>query len=109
MKNRCRVSLYPLCGVGKFFLIISLSGMCMCTGANAQINAYAKITAISGKTLTLSNINQANHTFAAGEQVIIIQMTDNVIGANTANTATFGTIAGIANAGVYEAATIASV
>jgi len=78
-------------------------------GAYAQINAYAKVTAISGKTLTLSNINQSVHTFTAGEPVLIIQMKDNVIGANTANTAAFGSISSIANAGVYEVAAIATV
>jgi len=77
--------------------------------AAAQINAYAKVTAISGVNLTLSNANQTYHTFAAGEQVIIMQMQDNVIGSNTADNASFGSLSSILNAGVYEIATISSV
>ena len=46
----------------------------------AQINAYAKVTSVAAKTLNLSNVNQTYHTFAAGEQIIIMQMQDNVIG-----------------------------
>lgn len=79
----------------------------------AQVNAYAKVTAIttsSGKSvLTLSNVNQTYHTFAAGEQVVVIQMQDSVIGTNTTNVATFGNLSAIRNAGFYDVATISTV
>ena len=75
----------------------------------AQINAYASVTAISGVTLSLSNLNQTYHTFNNGDQIIIMQMQDNVAGANTTNTSSFGAVSTIANAGNYEVATIASV
>jgi Secretion system C-terminal sorting domain len=75
----------------------------------AQINAYASVSAISGTTLTLSSINQTYHTFNSGDQIIIMQMQDNVAGSNTTNTAAFGTVSTIANAGRYEIATIGSV
>jgi hypothetical protein len=77
--------------------------------ATAQINAYAKVTSISGTTINLSNVNQTYHTFATGEQIIVMQMQDNVIGGNTSNTSTFGTLATIANAGTYEIATISTI
>jgi len=77
---------------------------------HAQINAYAKVTAIATAsgvtTLSISNISQAYHTFAVGEQVIVIQMQDNVIGSNTGNTSTFGNLSAIVNAGYYHIATI---
>jgi hypothetical protein len=77
--------------------------------ALAQINAYAKVTAISGTTLSLSNVNQSYASFTNGQQVIIMQMQDNVVGTNNTNTATYGNVSTIANAGTYEVATIASV
>src|SRR5450755_1807604 len=58
----------------------------------AQINAYARVTAMSGTTLTLTNVNQTYHSFNNGDQIIIMQMQDNVIGSNTTNTSSFGNI-----------------
>ena len=84
-----------------FLLLVSIT--------EAQVNAYARVSAISGTTLTLSNANTSYHTFAAGAQVIIMQMQDNTIGSNTGNTATFGALSSIASAGLYEVATISSV
>jgi hypothetical protein len=85
-------------------------------GAYAQaLNAYAQVTTISttgGGTkskLTLGNVNQTKHTFAVGEDVIVIQMQDDVIGSNTSNNSTFGTLSAIANAGIYEVGTISAV
>lgn len=75
----------------------------------AQINAYASVTSISGKTLSLTSVNQTYHTFNTGDQIIIMQMQDDVIGSNTSNTTSFGNISTIASAGKYEVATIASV
>ena len=72
------------------------------------INGYAKVTALSGSTITLSNVNEAADTFEDGEKVLLIQMQDNVIGTNTANATTFGTIATIGSAGNYQLMTIAS-
>ena len=77
--------------------------------AQSIINAYAKVTGISGTTLTLSDMNETNDTFVSGEQVIIMQMQDDVIGSNTSNDSNFGTLDNIQSAGLYEVATIASV
>jgi hypothetical protein len=67
------------------------------------------VTGIAGTTLSLSNVNQTYHTFAAGEQIIVMQMQDTVIGADTAHNTSFGTVSNIVNAGIYEIATISSV
>lgn len=107
MKNPSGFLKESLCLKGFFIILFFLA--CFAPGTQAQINAYAKVTAISGTTLSLSNTTQTYHTFAAGEQIVVMQMQDNVIGTNTSNTSTFGTISAIANAGKYEVATISSV
>jgi hypothetical protein len=38
------------------------------------INGYARVTAISGLTLTLSNVDEASDTFENGENIILMQM-----------------------------------
>lgn len=78
--------------------------------AQTIINAYAKITTINvaKTTLTVTNVNEANHTFTVGGKVIVMQMQDDVIGANTGNNSSFGDLSSIANAGKYEIRTIAS-
>ncbi len=78
--------------------------------AKAQIiNSYAKITNVSGATLTISGVaaevNETAGAFAAGERVIVMQMQDNVIG-TTADVAGFGNVGTIASAGLYEVSTI---
>jgi hypothetical protein len=76
---------------------------------HAQVNGYAKVSAISGTTLTISNRDETYGTFAAGQKVLVMQMQDNVIGSNTSNNSSFGNLSSIANAGVYEAAIVSSV
>lgn len=77
--------------------------------STAQINAYAKVTAIAGATLTVNNVNETYHTFEVGDKVIVIQMQDASIGSNTGNDANFGTISAIQTTGNYEIATISSI
>lgn len=85
------------------FLILTLI-------TRGQINAYAKVSAIDGGaiTLTVTNVNEAVHTFTVGGKVIIMQMQDDVIGTNTTNVSTFGNLGSIGNAGNFEIRTIAS-
>ncbi len=85
------------------FLLISLINY-------GQINGYAKVTAINGgaTTLTVTNVNEAAHTFTVGGNVIVMQMQDDVIGTNTTNVSTFGNLGSIANAGNFEIRTITS-
>ncbi|HQQ95230.1 MAG TPA: T9SS type A sorting domain-containing protein [Bacteroidia bacterium] len=74
------------------------------------VNAYAKITSVTNSSvLALSNVNQTNHTFTVGGQVVIMQMQDDVIGTNTTNASTFGDLSSIANAGNYEIRTISAI
>jgi hypothetical protein len=77
--------------------------------AQTPVNAYAKITGIAGTTITLSNVNQTFASFTVGQYVIVMQMQDNIIGGNTGNSASFGNIAAIASAGLYEVARIATI
>jgi hypothetical protein len=72
------------------------------------INAYARVTAISGTSLSVSNVNETYHSFENGDYVIIMQMQDNVIGTNTTNASTFGDLGSIQSAGLYEVARISS-
>ncbi len=88
-----------------FFTILFLT-----SSLKAQvINSYAKITALAGANITISNtagqINETAGAFAAGQRVIVMQMQDNVIGTTT-ETATFGNVGTIAAAGLYEITTI---
>jgi hypothetical protein len=96
-----------------FLSVFSLSLLLLTLNGQAQVNAYARVTALatnSGRSvLTIANRIQTNHTFTTGEQVIVIQMKDNVIGTNTGNNTSFGNLANINNAGFYHVATIFSV
>jgi hypothetical protein len=77
--------------------------------AQTPINAFANVSAISGTTLTVSSVNETYHSFEDGDYVIIMQMQDDVIGANTTtNSSTFGDLGAINSAGLYEVAQIQS-
>lgn len=77
---------------------------------SAQINAYAKVTAITnGSVLTLSNQNQTFDTFVAGEYVVVMQMQGASITGNTADNANFGIPNSLNSAGLYEIAIIQAV
>lgn len=75
----------------------------------AQVNGYATVTAISGNQLTVTNVDETFDTFENGDQVILMQMQDDVIGSNTLNNAFFGNLANIQSSGVFEIATISLV
>ena len=75
---------------------------------SGQVNAYAKVTSIAGSTLNLSNVDESFDTFETGEQVLIMQMQDSVIGEST-NVSTFGSLGSILSAGLFEIRVIASV
>lgn len=73
------------------------------------LNSYGKVTSIVGNTLSLTNVSISGvQSFADGDQVIIMQMQDNVLGNNT-NTNAFGSLSGTGlSAGMYEVGTILS-
>ena len=88
-----------------FFLLFTIAGQ-------AQVNAYAKVTAIttvsSKSQLTITNSLTTYHTWAVGDEVIVMQMQDNVI-SGTTNTSAFGLLSGISNAGAFEMAIITAI
>lgn len=88
-----------------FFALFTV--LCSLNYSFGQINAHAKVTAISGTVLTISNVNETYHTFAVGEDIIIMQMQDDVIG-DVTNSSTFGVLGSISSAGLYERNTIAA-
>jgi len=73
-----------------------------------RINGYAKVSSISGSTISLTNVYEVHDTFEDGEQVIIMQMQDDVIGSYKGDNANFGLLADIKSAGLYEIVTISS-
>jgi hypothetical protein len=73
------------------------------------VNAYAKVTSISGTTISLSNVDETYDTFDAGDDIFIMQMQDDVIGSNTGNNASFGDLDDIENAGRYDGLKITAV
>lgn len=76
---------------------------------SAQINGYAKVTAItSGSVLSISNLNQTNGSFAVGQQVVVMQMQGATISDNT-NASSFGSLASLNSAGLYEVRTISAI
>jgi len=72
------------------------------------VNAYGKVTNLSGNTINVSNINETNDTFEDGEFVIVMQMQDDVIGTNTSNNSSFGNLSSIESAGLYDIIDIVS-
>ncbi len=72
------------------------------------LNCYAKVNSIASTTLNVSNVNESFDTFEDGEEVVIMQMQDDVIGANTLDDVNFGNLSGIASVGLYEVRRIIS-
>ncbi len=89
------------------YIFLALSFFVAPFKGNAQttINTYARVTAMSGTTLTISN---STGTFVSG-QAILMQMKDSVIGASTSNNSSFGSIDNIRSAGKYEVVGISAV
>ena len=88
-----------------FFLIALLV---LAPAFSQVVNGYAEVSSIAGAVVTVSNVDEGSDTFEDGEQVIIMQMQDNVIGSNTANNANFGLLGSISSAGLYEVRIIQS-
>ncbi|MBS1947227.1 MAG: T9SS type A sorting domain-containing protein [Bacteroidetes bacterium] len=88
----------------KIFVLFFLLTPVFCT-AQTTVNIYARVTAISGSTLTISNATAA---FPTG-QAILMQMKDSVVQTSTGNNSSFGNVDNIRNAGISELVTINSV
>jgi Secretion system C-terminal sorting domain len=72
--------------------------------AQSVINVYARVTAISGTSITITG---ATGTFTAGT-AIVMQMQDSTIGTNTGNNTSFGNLGSIQSAGISEVVSISS-
>lgn len=91
------------------FLILLFFGLPAGCSLNAQIvNGYAAVEGISGQVLSLGAQNETHGSFTVGQQLLIMQMQDNVIG-NTTNSAAFGSVGSISSAGQYEIREIESI
>ncbi len=87
------------------FFLISLA---MPAGLFAQqVNAYARVTDVSGVNLTVSDVLEVHDQFVADEQVILVQVQANVL-SNTTNSESFGDITSAGTAGLYEVLEIES-
>ena len=80
------------------------------TTAQVTYNSYARISNISGTTMTVTNLTEpVSFSFAASGNVLIMQMQDDVIGANTTNASTFGDLGTNASVGLWEQKTVSSI
>lgn len=92
----------------RWTLLFLLSLVSLAKG-QTLINAYAKVTGISGTTISLSNLNEANDTFEVGEKIILMQVQDDIIGSNTDQNSDFGNVDAIGSAGQFEVLEISSI
>lgn len=92
----------------RHFLFLALLSTNL-TGTAQVINGYAQVTAIAGNVLTIGTSNESATTFTVGKDVVIMQMQDDVIGANTGNNASFGDLSNIQQAGRFAVRRITAV
>ncbi|MDP2387563.1 MAG: T9SS C-terminal target domain-containing protein [Bacteroidota bacterium] len=94
------------------YFLISLSFLLVQLGYSQSgiVNGYASVTSINapGTVIVVSNVDESGDTFEDGEKIIVMQMQDDVIGANTTNASTFGDLSAIGKAGQYEIVVISS-
>lgn len=90
-------------------LLSLIAFMTVRAAAQSVINGYGQVSALSGTTLTIGGADESNDLFKVGESLLIMQMQDDVIGANTGNNPSFGNVSDIVSAGLYEEAVIQSV
>lgn len=92
----------------QYFIVTVLFVFGSICSVSQTVNGYANVTAIAGTTLTLASVDETAHTFEDGDEIIIMQMQDNCIGSNTTNVSTFGDLAAIQSAGLFEVLQIVS-
>ena len=91
------------------WIIIVFLFITSATTAQDVINGYAEVTNIVGTTVTLGETDESAASFEVGDNVLIMQMQDDIIGANTGANTTFGDVQTIGSAGLYEEVEITSV
>lgn len=92
---------------GLIFIMLTMFSMSLF--GQLQVNGYAKVDLIAGTTLNCSYLDETYDSFEAGDIIMVYQVQDNVLGGNTGNSATFGNVSSIKNAGVIEFAEISNV
>ncbi len=92
------------------FLIFLANSFFLYQKSQAQINAYAQVTSITGadKVLNLGTVDETNHTFEDGDDIILMQMQASCIGSNTSNNVNFGNISNISAVGRFLVCRIVS-
>lgn len=91
------------------FIYATILAVFVIANINGQaVNAYGKVTNLSGNTINVSNINETNDTFEDGDFIIVMQMQDDVIGTNTSDNSSFGNLSSIESAGLYDIVDIVS-
>lgn len=90
-------------------LLATIVSILISVSIHAQVNGYAQVTALSSTTITVGSSNETYGTFVVGLPVIIMQMQDNTIGANTGNNSTFGNLSSLQSVGLYEIAHVTAV
>jgi len=94
----------------KFNLTLLAFALFLNVRSQVTYNSYARISNISGTTMTVTNLTETpNFSFAVSGNVLIMQMQDDVIGANTTNASTFGDLGSNASAGLWEQKTVSSI
>lgn len=93
----------------RIILLITLILASNYIALSQRVNAYARVTSISGTTLSLANVDEGDDTFEIGERLIIMQMQDDVIGGNTNNNSSFGNLGSIQSAGLFEIRTVSAI
>lgn len=81
----------------------------LCSGAHAQVNAFARVLGASGTTLQIGASDESAVFFEPGMPVLIMQMQADVIGARTSDNASFGDLTTLGPVGVFQRRTVASV
>ncbi len=96
--------------MNSIFQKAALVGCLLLSLGDAQsqvVNGYARVTSISGATLSLANVTELGDTFEDGEWIVLMQVQDDVLG-EASNVSSFGSLSSIGNAGVFEICEIAS-
>ena len=96
----------------KYFLGLLLLGVLYIPQkafSQSIVNAYAKVTLVSGTTLSISDVDETYDTFDVGDDIFIMQMQDDVIGSNTSDNSSFGDLDDPKNSGFYDGLKISSV
>ncbi|MEO6316860.1 MAG: T9SS type A sorting domain-containing protein [Chitinophagaceae bacterium] len=88
--------------IAKIFMLLMLAPAC--SFSQAVVNLYARVTAVSGTSVTITG---ATGSFTAGA-AIIMQVQDSTMGSNTGNNTSFGNLASIQSAGLAEMVDITS-